>query len=62
MPGWVGLEMAEEFDSRTEEIDAYIEERQRWMEEDTQRVARAMVGQDEVSVSEFYQRLTGTDA
>jgi Domain of Unknown Function (DUF349) len=62
MPGWVGLEMAEEFDSRTQEIDAYIEERQRWMEEDTQRVARAMVGQNEVSVGEFYQRLTGTDA
>jgi Domain of Unknown Function (DUF349) len=62
MPGWVGLEMAEEFDSRTEEIDEYIEERQRWLDEDTQRVARAMVGQDEVSVTEFYQRLTSTDA
>jgi len=62
MPGWVGQEMAEEFDSRTEEIDGYIEERERWLDEDTQRVARAMVGQDEVSVSEFYQRLTSTDA
>jgi hypothetical protein len=58
MPGWVGLEMAEEFDSRTVEIDKYIEERQRWLEEDTERVSRAMVGKDEVSVSEFYQRLT----
>jgi hypothetical protein len=62
MPGWVGQEMAEEFDSRVQEIDAYIEERQRWLDEDTERVARAMVGQDEVSVSEFYQRLTGTEA
>ncbi len=62
MPGWVGQEMAEEFDSRTGEIDKYIEERERWLDEDTQRVARAMVGQDEVSVSEFYQRLTSTDA
>ena len=62
MPGWVGQEMAEEFDSRAEEIDRYIEERERWLEEDTQRVARAMVGKDEVSVSEFYQRLTSTDA
>jgi hypothetical protein len=62
MPGWVGQEMAEEFDSRVQEIDAYIEERQRWLDEDTQRVARAMVGQDEVSVTEFYQRLTSTDA
>jgi hypothetical protein len=57
MPGWVGQEMAEEFDSRVEEIDRYIEERQRWLEKDTERVTRAMVGQDEVSVSEFYQRL-----
>jgi len=62
MPGWVGQEMAEEFDSRAQEIDEYIEERQRWLDEDTQRVARAMVGQDEVSVTEFYQRLTSTDA
>jgi hypothetical protein len=62
MPGWVGQEMADEFDSRVQEIDAYIEERQRWLDEDTERVARAMVGQDEVSVSEFYQRLTGTEA
>jgi hypothetical protein len=62
MPGWVGLEMAEELDSRTVEIDQYLAERQRWLEEDTQRVARAMVSQDEVSVSEFYQRLTSTDA
>ena len=62
MPGWVGQEMAEEFDSRVQEIDEYIEERQRWLDEDTQRVARAMVGQDEVSVTEFYQRLTSTDA
>jgi hypothetical protein len=54
--------MAEEFDSRVQEIDEYIEERQRWLDEDTQRVARAMVGQDEVSVTEFYQRLTSTDA
>jgi hypothetical protein len=62
MPGWVGQEMAEEFDSRAQEIDEYIEERQRWLDEDTQRVARAMVGQDEVSVGEFYSRLTSTDA
>ena len=62
MPGWVGLEMAEEFDSRTAEIDGYIEERERWLEEDTQRVARAMVGQDEVSVGEFYERLTSAEA
>ena len=62
MPGWVGQEMAEEFDGRVQEIDGYIEERQRWLDEDTQRVARAMVGQDEVSVGEFYQRLTSTDA
>jgi Domain of Unknown Function (DUF349) len=62
MPGWVGQEMAEEFDSRVQEIDEYIEERQRWLDEDTQRVARAMVGQDEVSVGEFYSRLTSTDA
>jgi hypothetical protein len=62
MPGWVGQEMAEEFDGRVQEIDGYIEERQRWLEEDTERVERAMVGQDEVSVSEFYERLTSTDA
>jgi nitroreductase len=62
MPGWVGEEIAEELDSRVEEIDGYIEERQRWLDEDTERVARAMVGQDEVSVTEFYQRLTSTDA
>jgi hypothetical protein len=62
MPGWVGQEMAEEFDSRVQEIDAYIIERQRWLDEDTQRVARAMVGQDEVSVTEFYERLTSTDS
>ena len=61
MPGWVGLEMAEEFDSRTEEIDRYIEERQRWLDEDTQRVARAMVGQDEVSVTEFYRKMLTLD-
>ena len=54
--------MAEEFDSRTAEIDGYIEERERWLEEDTQRVARAMVGQDEVSVGEFYERLTSAEA
>jgi Domain of Unknown Function (DUF349) len=62
MPGWVGAEMAEEFDSRVQEIDAYIEERQRWLDEDTERVSRAMVGQDEVSVTEFYQHLTSADA
>jgi hypothetical protein len=62
MPGWVGAEMAEEFDSRVQEIDAYIIERQRWLDEDTERVARAMVGQDEVSVGEFYSRLTSVDA
>jgi hypothetical protein len=62
MPGWVGQEMAEEFDSRAQEIDEYIEERQRWLDEDTERVARAMVGQDEVSVGEFYSRLTSADA
>jgi hypothetical protein len=58
MPGWVGEEMAEEFDWRAEEIDEYIEERERWLDEDTARVARAMVGQDEVSVSEFYEYVT----
>lgn len=35
---------------------------QRWLAEDTERLSRAMVGQDEVSVTEFYERLTGTDA
>jgi hypothetical protein len=30
--------------------------------EDTERLSRAMVGQDEVSVTEFYERLTSTDA
>jgi len=62
MPGWVGQEMADEFDERVQQIDGYIEERQRWLDEDTERVARAMVGQDEVSVTEFYERLTSTDA
>jgi hypothetical protein len=62
MPGWVGQEMAEEFDSRVQEIDGYIEERQRWLDEDTERVSRAMVGKDEVSVTEFYQRLTSTNS
>ena len=62
MPGWAGQEMAEEFDSRTEEIDTYIEERQRRLDEDTQRIARTMAGQDDVGVTEFYQRLTSTGA
>jgi hypothetical protein len=61
MPGWVGQEMAEEFDERAQEIDGYIEERQRWLDEDMDRASRAMVGQDSVSVTEFYQRLTSTD-
>jgi Domain of Unknown Function (DUF349) len=59
-PGWVGEEMAEEFDARAQEIDGYIEERQRWLDEDTERVTRAMAGQDEVGVTEFYQHLTST--
>jgi hypothetical protein len=62
MPGWVGEEMAEEFDWRAEEIDGYIEERERWLDEDTARVARAMVGQEEVSVSEFYEYVTSAGA
>jgi Domain of Unknown Function (DUF349) len=61
MPGWVGQEMAEELDSRAEEIDGYIIERQRWLDEDTERVARAMVGKDEVSVSEFYRKMLALD-
>ena len=44
-------EMAEELDSRVQEIDGYIVERQRWLDEDTERVSRAMAGQDEVSVT-----------
>ena len=61
-PGWVGEEMAEEFDGRVGEIDGYIEERERWLDQDTGRMARAMVSQDEVSVGEFYERLTSTNA
>jgi hypothetical protein len=45
-----------------QEIDGYIVERERWFDEDTRRAARAMVGEDEVSVSEFYERLTSTEA
>jgi hypothetical protein len=62
MPGWVGLEMAEEFDERVQDIDGYLIERQRWLDEDTDRVSRAMVGQDEISVVKFYEHLTGSDA
>jgi hypothetical protein len=62
MPGWVGQEMAEEFDGRAQEIDGYIEERQRWLDEDMDRMSRVMVGRDEVGVAEFFQHLTGTDA
>jgi Domain of Unknown Function (DUF349) len=61
-PGWVGQEMAEEFDERVQEIDGYIEERQRWLDEDTERMSRVMVDQDEVGVTEFYEHLTSTDA
>jgi hypothetical protein len=59
-PGWVGEEMAEEFDERAREIDGYIEERQRWLDEDMDRMSRVMVGQDEVGVTEFFQHLTST--
>jgi hypothetical protein len=62
MPGWVGQEMAEEFDERAQEIDGYIEERQRWLDEDMDRMSGTMVGRDEVGVTEFYQHLTSTDA
>lgn len=51
MPGWVGQEMAEELDSRAHEIDGYLVERQRWLDDDTGRVSRAMAGQDAVSVT-----------
>jgi len=60
MPGWVGLELAEELDEQTERIDQYVIERERRLEEDMQRLARAMVGQDEVSVTDFYRRITTT--
>jgi Domain of Unknown Function (DUF349) len=57
MPGWIGLEMSEEFDEGIGNIDQYLLERETWLEEDIQRVARAMAGQDQVSVAEFYRRM-----
>lgn len=41
IPGWVGMEMMEEFDEQIENIDEYLAEREGWLEEDVQRVARA---------------------
>jgi hypothetical protein len=41
VPGWVGIEMTEEFDQRIEDIDRYLGERQHWVEEDEGRLAKA---------------------
>jgi hypothetical protein len=44
IPGWVGLEMAEEFDERIEAIDSRLAKRERQLQEDAQRIARATGG------------------
>jgi len=41
IPGWVGMEMMEEFDEQIEGIDEYLEEREGWMQEDVRRIEQA---------------------
>jgi Domain of Unknown Function (DUF349) len=45
MPGWVGMEMVEEFDERIAGIDEHLAERERWLSEDTSRLERAQTAQ-----------------
>lgn len=47
MPGWVGGELAEGFDEEMERIDLQVSERERWVGEDLERIARAKADQDE---------------
>jgi Domain of Unknown Function (DUF349) len=41
MPGWVGMEMMEEFDERIEGIDESITTREGWLEQDVHRLDEA---------------------
>jgi uncharacterized protein DUF349 len=41
IPGWVGIEMTEEFDERIAEIDESMTLRQRWLEEDVRKLDEA---------------------
>jgi hypothetical protein len=41
IPGWVGMEMVEEFDERIADIDASMALREQWLEQDVEKLNKA---------------------